>query len=286
MSAIVDRGEMQSRRERIKNWHKYWPGKPLNVPVTSQAPRRIRLETWLLLGLSLGASGIWSALSLLRTWLESLAAHQSLSAQTSTLNGSNTDLAWLDLVYQVTQIALGVLPAAFAIYLLGSSIRKPLRYLGIDRERVIPDVVLGAVLAAFIGIPGLGLYAAARAMGVNTTVVASGLGSHWWSIPVLIAAACENAILEEVVMIGYLFTRWSQSGWGRTRVILTSALIRGSYHLYQGLGGFVGNVIMGMIFGWVYVRCRRVLPLIVTHTILDVVSFVGYQLLASHVHWL
>ena len=37
-------------------------------------------------------------------------------------------------------------------------------------------------------------------------------------------------------------------------VIVTSALIRGSYHLYQGFGGFVGNVVMGVIFGWFYTR--------------------------------
>ena len=119
-----------------------------------------------------------------------------------------------------------------------------------------------------------------------TTVVASGLGEHWWVFPILVLAAAQNAILEEVVMIGYLFTRWSQAGWGRTKVIVVSALIRGSYHLYQGLGGFVGNVVMGLIFGWLYTRTRRVLPLIVAHTILDVVSFVGYELLAGRVSWL
>ena len=43
---------------------------------------------------------------------------------------------------------------------------------------------------------------------------------------------------------------------------------------------------MGLIFGWLYTRTRRVLPLIVAHTILDVVSFVGYELLAGRVSWL
>ena len=28
-------------------------------------------------------------------------------------------------------------------------------------------------------------------------------------------------------------------------ILIVSALIRGSYHLYQGFGGFVGNLIMG-----------------------------------------
>ena len=87
-------------------------------------------------------------------------------------------------------------------------------------------------------------------------------------------------------MVGYLFSRWGSVGWGKWRIILTSALIRGSYHLYQGFGGFVGNLVMGIIFGWFYTRTKRVMPLVVAHTILDVVAFVGYALLKSRLGWL
>ncbi|MGL5851841.1 MAG: CPBP family intramembrane glutamic endopeptidase, partial [Phycicoccus sp.] len=79
---------------------------------------------------------------------------------------------------------------------------------------------------------------------------------------------------------------WGQAGWGVWRVILVSAVIRGTYHLYQGFGGFVGNVAMGVLFGWLYTRTRRVMPLVVAHTVIDVVAFVGYALLAPHVTWL
>jgi membrane protease YdiL (CAAX protease family) len=87
-------------------------------------------------------------------------------------------------------------------------------------------------------------------------------------------------------MVGYLFTRWRQAGWSLPTVIVVSALIRGSYHLYQGFGGFVGNTIMGLIFGWAYTRTKRVAPLVVAHTILDTVAFVGYSLLKGHLSWL
>jgi len=40
---------------------------------------------------------------------------------------------------------------------------------------------------------------------------------------------------------------------------------------------------MGLLFGWYYVRTRRVLPLVVAHTALDVVAFVGYTLLPETV---
>ena len=226
-----------------------WPGSVLAVPPlrprAALTRRQVLTETWLVLLVSLGASAVWSTISLLRKALEARAAH-----------------------------------------LLGRSMRNPLGFIGLDGTRKGPDAVLGALLAAVIGLPGLALYLGARAAGLNTTVVASGLSDHWWVVPVLVLAAVQNALLEEVVMVGYLFTRWSQAGWGRTKVIVVSALIRGGYHLYQGIGGFVGNVVMGLVFGWLYTRTRRVMPLVVAHTILDIVSFVGYALLKPHVSWL
>ena len=41
-------------------------------------------------------------------------------------------------------------------------------------------------------------------------------------------------------------------GVGPWATILSSAVLRGTYHLYQGFGPFVGNVAMGIVFGWCY----------------------------------
>ena len=54
----------------------------------------------------------------------------------------------------------------------------------------------------------------------------------------------------------------------------------------QGFGGFVGNCAMGLIFGRFYQRTGRTVPLIIAHTIMDAVTFVGYVLLAHKVSWL
>ena len=43
---------------------------------------------------------------------------------------------------------------------------------------------------------------------------------------------------------------------------------------------------MGIVFGWWYTRSKRVMPLVVAHTILDVVAFVGYALLRDRLSWL
>ncbi|MEO3821153.1 CPBP family intramembrane glutamic endopeptidase [Plantactinospora sp. B24E8] len=151
--------------------------------------------------------------------------------------------------------------------------------LGLDRRRPGHDLAWGAALAAVIGLPGLGLFWVAAQLGINATVVPASLPQLWWTVPVLILSAAQNAILEEVVVVGYLMTRLRQMGWRIGAVIATSALLRGLYHLYQGFGAFLGNAVMGVVFALFFLRTRRVLPLVVAHTLLDVVAFVGYALL-------
>ena len=92
--------------------------------------------------------------------------------------------------------------------------------------------------------------------------------------------------MEEVIVVGYLLSRLDKLGVNPATAIAISAVIRGSYHLYQGIGAFFGNAAMGVIFGIFYRRYRRVAPLIVAHTLIDAVTFVGYALLAGHVSWL
>ena len=70
------------------------------------------------------------------------------------------------------------------------------------------------------------------------------------------------------------------------KAIALSAVLRGSYHLYQGFGGFLGNAIMGLIFGWWFLRTRRVWPLIVAHSVIDAVSFIGYVYLHNRYSWI
>ena len=114
---------------------------------------------------------------------------------------------------------------------------------------------------------------------------ASALDTHWWTVPVLLLSAFQNGLVEEVIAVGYLHERTRDLGWNRMRFIVASSLLRGSYHLYQGIGPFIGNVVMGVVFAWFYTSPRfrpsgrsRVAPLVIAHTLLDVVAFVGYAL--------
>ena len=90
----------------------------------------------------------------------------------------------------------------------------------------------------------------------------------------------------EIVVLGYLLRRLDQLGLSPARAIAISAVVRGSYHLYQGFGGFLGNAVMGVIFALLYLRWKRVTPFIIAHGLIDTGAFVGYAVLHGHVSWL
>ena len=113
-----------------------------------------------------------------------------------------------------------------------------------------------------IGIPGLGFYLVARTIGINLTVVPSSLSDTWWRVPVLVISAAANAWAEEALVIGYLLTRLRQFGRTENTSLVISAVLRGSYHLYQGFGGFIGNIVLGLVFGRVWQKTNRLWPMV------------------------
>jgi membrane protease YdiL (CAAX protease family) len=252
-----------------------------STATSAGARTRWRNEVLLVLGVSLGQSAVYALVSITAR----LTAERPLSQQTATLNASQSPRPWLDLTYQLLGIIFALVPVLLAVHLLNRD-GDGRRTLGLDRRRPWFDPLWGAGLAMGVGVPGLILYFSARELGINANVVPAALPEVWWAVPVLILAATQNAILEEVVVVGYLMTRLRQMGWRVGAVIATSALLRGSYHLYQGFGGFIGNAAMGVIFALFYLRTKRVMPLVIAHTLLDVVAFVGYTLLHDHWDWL
>jgi membrane protease YdiL (CAAX protease family) len=246
------------------------------------ARRTLRDETLLVLALSLGASGV----SALISFVGSVTKPGGLKDQAATLNASAAPgRPWLDLAWQLFGIATALVPVALVAHLLLRE-RQSLRTLGFDRTRPWPDLGRGAVIAAVIGSTGIAFYLAARGLGFNLTVVPEALPDVWWKYPVLVLSAVQNAVLEEVIVAGYLLRRLGQLGWSPGAALIGSAVLRGSYHLYQGIGGFLGNMAMGLVFVLLYRRWGRVGPLVVAHSLLDIGAFVGYALLAGKVDWL
>ncbi|SER72005.1 CPBP family intramembrane glutamic endopeptidase [Streptomyces qinglanensis] len=247
-------------------------------------PRRVLgTELLLVLALSLGASAVSSLIS----FVGALTRPGGLADQAARLNSSQAPgRPWLDLAWQLFGIATALVPVALVAHLLTREGAGGLRVLGLDRRRPLFDLSRGAALAAGIGGCGIGLYLLARAGGFNLTVEPESLPDVWWKYPVLVASAVQNSVLEEVIVVGYLLRRLDQLGWSPLAALGASAVLRGSYHLYQGVGGFFGNLAMGVVFAFLYRRWGRVGPLVAAHALIDIVAFVGYALLAGRVDWL
>jgi membrane protease YdiL (CAAX protease family) len=243
----------------------------------------VQREVVLVFAVSLGRSGVYALVNL----GAALTAQVGLRNLSAGLNGSAAPgRPTLDLIYQLLGIAFALVPVALAFHFLAIGGENPLVVLGVDLRQPSRDLLRGAGLALLIGGSGLALYIIAFKLGASLRLVASSLPAVWWRVPILVLSAAENAILEETIVLGYLLHRLEQLGWRPWRAVALSAVLRGSYHLYQGFGGFVGNAVLGVIFGRLYQRWGRVAPMIVAHTLIDSVAFVGYVYLHGKVSWL
>ncbi|QWF80277.1 CPBP family intramembrane glutamic endopeptidase [Amycolatopsis sp. CA-230715] len=256
------------------------PGAP--EVVTDPAQRRqLTIEVLIVFSITLGLSGARSLLSLVDSFLRP----EPLSRQQVALNVPQAAIDLIDLLKQLLSAVQLIGWGALGAYLLLRGGTK-LAEIGFDRRRPGRDALWGAGLAALIGIPGLALYFVGWKLGFNLQVQPSTLDDTWWRPISLTASAFGNAFAEEVLVIGYLLTRLRQLGFRENSSLFAAAVLRGSYHLYQGIGGFFGNLVMGLVFGRLWQRTNRLWPLVVAHTLLDVVAFVGYALLRGHVSWL
>lgn len=237
----------------------------------------ISSEIALVLALSLGASAIYSVISFAAKAL----SQGGIGKQTSTLNRNLAETEWVNLTLQLASFVFGLAPVALVLFLIWRESRNPFAAFGLTTGSRLRDVGGGVLLAAAIGIPGILLYLASRLLGWSSKVIPTELGGYWWTIPLLLLAAAKASILEETIAVAYLFDRMNILGVSSARQIWLSAALRGTYHLYQGLGAFIGNLAMGLVFGYLYKRFGRLTPLLFAHFMLDAVAFVGFALLGN-----
>jgi len=232
--------------------------------------RVLRNEVLLVLALSLAASALYAIVDIL----------------SAPIRGVEAPLfADVGLIYQLLNLATSLVPVALVLHFLGRS-GESAASIGLDTTRPWSDLRWGVGLAALVGGVGLGIYILAVGLGVNRTVVPIPPTGHWWTIPVLLLAAARSGLLEEVIVCGYLLRRLDQLGWSPTKALWTSALLRGAYHLYQGFGGFFGNLALGLFFGRLYQLRGRTTPLVIAHFLIDAAAGLGYLALRGHVWWL
>jgi membrane protease YdiL (CAAX protease family) len=187
----------------------------------------------------------------------------------------------VDLARQIVSIVFGLAPVALVAHLIRRSDEGWTPF-GLDTAALRRDAILGVGLAAVVSAVGLTVYLSALALEFNRFVVPVPPLGHWWTVPVLVLGALQNALLEEIIVVGYLIRRLEQLGWASAGALVASAVLRGSYHLYQGWGGFTGNLLLGLFFGLVFLRWRRTWPLVVAHFAIDVIAGVAYIAFRGH----
>ena len=243
-------------------------------PAPTLSRRTLIEEVVIVLALSLLASAVFAILDLI-----------SAPVKRSVAVATFPTFVQFQFLKQLFSILFALAPVWLVFYLVRRS-GEGASGIGFDGSRPGFDVGFGVVLAITVGGIGYGLYRAAIALNINRFVVPVPPEHHWWTFPILVFGSFEFALLEETIMSGYVITRLQQIGLVAPAAVVTSAVLRGSYHLYQGWGGFAGNMVMGLIFGWWFQRTRRVLPLVIAHSLLDGFSFVGYVYLHGHVSWI
>jgi membrane protease YdiL (CAAX protease family) len=241
--------------------------------------RALRIEIAVVLAVTFGLSAYTALLNLIESVLLGLAG------QVVALNPRRSPFDLIDLGLNLAWVFQLLAWGALGVYLLWRS-GFSLSQIGLSRPRWRPDLLGGLGLAALIGLPGLALYQVARILGMNASVEPAELYDTWWRIPVLLLVAFANGWAEEVIVVGFLLTRLRQLRVNPVAAVILSSALRGLYHLYQGFGAGLGNLAMGLVFGYVYLRTGRLWPLIVAHALIDAVAFVGYALAAGHLSWL
>ena len=247
--------------------------------LTDPQRRELRIEIVVVLAVTFGLSAYTALLELIEAVLLGLAGRRVA------LNPRRSVVDLIDLGLNLAVVFQLIAWGALGVYLLWRSGFGPTQ-IGLGRLRWRSDVLGGIGLAALIGLPGLALYVAARALGLSASVEPAELYDTWWRIPVLIIAAFANGWAEEVIVVAFLLTRLRQLRVNPVVALLAASLLRGAYHLYQGFSAGLGNVAMGLVFGYVWQRTGRLWPLIIAHGLIDSVAYVGYALAAGHLSWL
>jgi membrane protease YdiL (CAAX protease family) len=163
----------------------------------------------------------------------------------------------------------------------------------IDRKRISRDILIGLALAtlfmilmqgfntlAAVLVYGPGVLSRTTGNSVTAGSITPPLWVLWWGFLVLPITV---GFIEEMVYRGYALPRLEAATHSQWLSLLIVSLGFGLQHIAlplvdwrTSLARFLGMLPIGLLFGWIYFKQRRLLPLIVAHWAVD---FLGLGLL-------
>jgi membrane protease YdiL (CAAX protease family) len=84
-----------------------------------------------------------------------------------------------------------------------------------------------------------------------------------------------NPVFEELLVRGYLISELTLLARARWIPAVASALLQGSYHLYQGIPATAGLTACFLLWSFYFYRTRRLVPVIVAHLCGDALALLG-----------
>jgi membrane protease YdiL (CAAX protease family) len=176
--------------------------------------------------------------------------------------GQSARTPWLDTFMYVASSACTVYLVLYLIYRSG----QPWAKFGLDRPRG-SDLVIGLVVAALTV--------------VLATLLAMRLPHHdsntnWtaprgpWEFLALWVSYAATGLSEELVCRSYLITRLERLRRSSAQAVVISALLFASLHLYQGWPGVLQAVLIGALYGCLFLVFRRVWPLALGHVLFNI----------------
>jgi membrane protease YdiL (CAAX protease family) len=93
----------------------------------------------------------------------------------------------------------------------------------------------------------------------------------------IFAGSLANGFAEEVILRGFLLTRFEKLLRSTTLAVVLTSVMFASYHIYQGVGPMISIFGLGLVYGCAFCWIRRIWPLAIAHAIAD---FVGLAALA------
>lgn len=226
---------------------------------TPAADAALRRRHWIEVGVVALVAVVPELASALMYWFDPLPYRSGIAA---------------DMVYLLSRSA-GV--SAVVLYLMWRSgegwaaFGFPRPHLGVDGLLAAVLFVLGYALHwCYAASLGDSLWALDPSPMVDQ-IFAAPEGVFEWGLTV--AAMVANGFAEEVVLWGFLFTRLRGLLGSPAVAVAAVSLAFGSYHIYQGIYGACGVVVIGLVHGAVFAVLPRLWPLIAAHAIWDLMAY-------------